>query len=124
MVRDRRAEQAGLFDELFTLARPRRARRTRSKPVAIDRAAADHPTRRPAPLPEIDALAEIPQHRLIEWIVDLNPTADAEFLAQFPPRRLAVYLMRLVEMTQPRTRKSRWVRTPDVPVVTFAERND
>lgn len=66
----------------------------------------------PAPPPSSDDASE---PALIEQIIEINPTAQRDFLARFQRRDLCRYLEHLNVLARPRGRGSAWVRVPEAP---------
>ncbi len=66
----------------------------------------------PASLPPSDDASE---PALIEQIIEINPTAQRDFLARFQRRDLCRYLEHLNVLARPRGRGSAWVRVPEAP---------
>lgn len=76
--------------------------------AAIDQPAHDMPAREAAP-----TWREV----LIDRIVELNPSADHEFLGGFEEPALEQYASHLESALTPRGRGSRWSRPNDSPAV-------
>jgi hypothetical protein len=72
----------------------------------------------PTHQPQEDRSGDSP-HRaiLMNQILELNPSANAEFLAQFPPGSLAEYLEHLSSAAMPRGRHARRIRPANTPGV-------
>jgi hypothetical protein len=68
----------------------------------------------PAPTAPLDDRSE---RSLIEQIIEINPTAQRDFLARFHRRDLCRYLEHLNVLARPRGRGSAWVRVPEAPAV-------
>lgn len=68
----------------------------------------------PAPITPADDRSE---PALIEQIIEINPTAQRDFLARFHRRDLCRYLEHLNVLARPRGRGSAWVRVPEAPAV-------
>ena len=58
------------------------------------------------------------QARLVNQILELNPTASMEFLGQFSPSALGDYLEHLTSSSLPRGRTSQRARPENTPAVT------
>lgn len=79
-----------------------------------------HPPRadqEPDPSPE-KALTKV---RVVERIIELNPTASEQFLRVFSHRRLMDYMEHLVSAQEPRGRNSSWLRRGDSPAILARE---
>ncbi len=71
------------------------------------------------PAPQPAPSAESPeQSRLMNQILELNPSASSDFLAQFSPSALDEYLEHLTSAAMPRGRASRRARPENTPAVT------
>ena len=64
------------------------------------------------------------RERLIERIIEMNPTVNKDFLAAFDRDALHRYLERLVALAEPRGRMARWIRTGETPAILGRERPD
>jgi len=62
------------------------------------------------------------REQTIERILELNPSASAQFLAQFSDERLMMYLERLGYGAAPRGREARWVHRFETGAVITHER--
>lgn len=86
------------------------------------------PPRRPARRPAGAEPAELPRtggltpQQVVGHIIELNPTASADFLAQFEPASLSLYLEHLLASQEPRGRGSSWRRPGDTPAIVCVER--
>lgn len=58
------------------------------------------------------------QARLMNQILELNPSASMDFLAQFSPSALSDYLEHLASAALPRGRSARRARPENTPAVT------
>ncbi|MGP1271890.1 MAG: hypothetical protein ACTS22_01010 [Phycisphaerales bacterium] len=74
---------------------------------------ADQPAQKPAPRLKTPGDRE----SCIRRIIELNPSATAEFLAQFSAEQLALYLEHLLSAQSPRGRQSVWSRPGDTPAI-------
>jgi hypothetical protein len=80
-----------------------------------------------AAAPEADAAPPVPTRaqlhesaeraRLMNQILEFNPTASPDFLAQFAPGELAEYLDHLTAAAMPRGRDARRIRPEGTPCV-------
>ena len=61
--------------------------------------------------------------QVVGHIIELNPTASADFLAQFEPASLSLYLEHLLASQEPRGRGSSWRRPGDTPAIVCVERS-
>ncbi len=57
------------------------------------------------------------RERVIARIIELNPSASAEFLSQFGTEQLGLYLEHLLSSQGPRGRDAVWLRPGDTPAV-------
>lgn len=57
------------------------------------------------------------QGQLIEHIMDINPSANLDFLSAFTASELNQYLNHLLWLEQPRTGEAVWIRPGDSPAV-------
>lgn len=74
---------------------------------------ADQPVQSPAPRLRVPGNREA----AITRIIDLNPSATAEFLSQFSTEQLGLYLEHLLSVQGPRGRESGWTRRGDTPAI-------
>jgi|GEM_PF-1163816 len=74
----------------------------------------------PDPSPA-DALTKA---RVVERIIEMNPTASEQFLRVFSHRRLMDYMEHLVSASEPRGKHSTWLRRGDSPAIVAREPRD
>jgi len=73
---------------------------------------------------ETDAALPLPataptwRELLIDRIVELNPSAEHDFLGRFADSALEHYASHLESALTPRGKGARWSRTPETPAVT------
>ncbi|MEM8756150.1 MAG: hypothetical protein AAGF47_00020 [Planctomycetota bacterium] len=72
----------------------------------------------PSPMPAAPRLS-LPGGReaAIERILELNPSASADFLGQFSTEQLALYAEHLTASRGPRGRDAVWTRRGDTPAI-------
>jgi hypothetical protein len=71
--------------------------------------------------PATEPAAALPKSRLVERIIELNPSASPEFLATFPEPALGAYLDHLSLAQEPRGRSAPWIRRGDSPAILSRE---
>lgn len=64
-----------------------------------------------------EPLESMTRERLIERILEINPSATAAFLGEFEHGALARYLGHLISAEAPRGREARWVRPTETPAI-------
>jgi len=74
------------------------------------------------PAEQAGARPTLTREQTIERILELNPSASAQFLAQFSDERLMMYLERLGYGAAPRGREARWVHRFETGAVITHER--
>ena len=57
--------------------------------------------------------------RLIDLILETNPSSSRDWLMEFRPEQLRSYLDHLEMTLEPRGRNSRWARPGDTPAVVW-----
>ena len=60
--------------------------------------------------------------QVVDQIMSLNPSASNEFLEQFEPDELGMYLRHLLSAQEPRGRSARWARPNDAPAIMTSRR--
>ena len=83
-------------------------------------AGADQPAvREREPICHVDRLT---REQVIDEIIEINPSATADFLDDFRDPRLRLYLTRLRRSRQSRGRDAVWERPADSPAIVSRER--
>jgi len=62
--------------------------------------------------------------RLVERIIEMNPTASEQFLRVFSHKRLMDYMEHLASAQEPRGRNASWLRRGDSPAIVAREPRD
>jgi len=74
--------------------------------------------RRNAHLHEPDAEPRgLTREQLLDRIQTINPTAKSEYLVQFRPKALSLYLDHLLHASSPRVAEHSWERPGDTPAI-------
>jgi hypothetical protein len=74
--------------------------------------------------PEPAPTETLTKARLVERIIELNPTASEAFLRVFSHRRLMDYFEHLASAQEPRGKHSSWLRRGDSPAIVAREPRD
>jgi hypothetical protein len=62
--------------------------------------------------------------QIVDRIQAINPTATPEYLVQFRPEALSLYLDHLLHAQRPRVEGAGWVRPGDTPAIVTREARD
>lgn len=95
-----------------------------SKPRVVVRLEQNIVTAEVAEATEPVAMGTLTKVRLVERIIEMNPTASEQFLRVFSHKGLMDYMEHLASAQEPRGRNSSWLRRGDSPAILAREPRD